>query len=180
MALRPILKYPDSRLRQLSKKVEDPTKLRALVEDMAETMYAARGAGLAAIQVGEPLQLFIVDPTITGGKETDPPLVFINPEIIELSVEKEVADEGCLSFPDIFVAIERSVRVKMRATDLEGKVFECEGTGLFARAMQHEPDHLRGKLLIDYVGRIKRQWITRKLTRRAAENTVDFPDPERG
>lgn len=169
MALRPILKYPDPRLRQVCKPAPDPSALRSLVQDMAETMYAAKGAGLAAIQVGEVVQLFIIESSVAGGGEEDPPLVFINPELVELSKEKENAEEGCLSFPGIYVPVERSVRAKIRATDLEGRVFEMEGEELFARAMQHEFDHLNGKLLADYVGRIKRQLIARRLARSAAE-----------
>jgi peptide deformylase len=152
-------------LREISKKVEDLSGLRDLVEDMAETMYAAHGAGLAAIQVGEPLRLFIVDATIAGGTEEDPPLVFINPELIELSDEKQSGEEGCLSFPGIYVPITRSSRVKIRATNLEGQIFEMEGEELLARAFQHETDHLDAKLLADYVGRIRRQLIQRKLAK---------------
>jgi len=167
MALRTIVKYPDPQLRLISKSVEDPKdpELRALVEDMAETMYAANGAGLAAIQVGVPLRLFIVDAAIAGGSEEDPPLAFINPELVWLSDEKETGDEGCLSFPGIYVPIARSLRARIRATDLEGKEFELDGEGLLARAFQHESDHLDAKLLADYVGRIKRQLIERKLAR---------------
>jgi peptide deformylase len=167
MAIRPILKYPDPLLRQLSRTVADPGALRPLVADMAETMYAAKGAGLAAIQVAEPVQLFIIDAAAAGGSEQEPPLVFINPQFVELGAEKESADEGCLSFPGIYVPIERSLWAKIRATDLDGNVFEREGKDLFARAMQHEFDHLNGKLLADYVGRIKRQLIARKLARAA-------------
>ena len=95
-------------------------------------------------------------------------LVFINPEIIELSKEKETADEGCLSFPGIFIPIERPIKAKIRALNLEGEIFEMEGEGLTARAFQHEIEHLDAKLLIDYVGRIKRQLIERKLAKAAA------------
>jgi len=168
MALRPILIYPDPKLRQATQQVAHPASLRALVQDMADTMYAASGAGLAAIQVGEPVRLFIIDAPIAGGTEQDPPLVFFNPEFIELSSEKETGDEGCLSFPGIYVPIQRSLRAHIRAMDLEGNVFEMKGEKLFARAMQHEMDHLNAKLLADYVGRLKRQIITRKLARTAA------------
>jgi peptide deformylase len=169
MAIRPILKYPDPRLRQVCKPVSDPSALRALVEDMAETMYAAKGAGLAAIQVGEALRLFIIESSVAGGGEEDPPLVFVNPELVELSREKETAEEGCLSFPGIYVPVERSLRATIRAMNLEGRTFELDGEELFARAMQHESDHLDGKLLADFVGRIKRQLIARRLARSAAE-----------
>lgn len=167
MAIRPIIRYPDPELRKISAEVDDPTsdEVRQLVEDMAETMYASNGAGLAAIQVGVPLRLFIVDAAIAGGTEEDPPLVFINPEWVDLSKERATSDEGCLSFPGIYVPIARSVRATIRATDLEGKPFKLSGEGLLARALQHESDHLDGRLLADFVGRIKRQLIERKLAK---------------
>jgi len=167
MAIHSIVKFPDPILREISLRVDDPTdpQVRTLVEDMAETMYAANGAGLAAIQIGVRLRLFIVDAAITGGSEEDPPLVFINPELVWLSPEKETADEGCLSFPGIYVPVARSFRARIRASDLSGQPFEMEGKGLVARAFQHESDHLDARLLADYVGRIKRQLIERKLVR---------------
>jgi peptide deformylase len=112
-----------------------------------------------------------VDAAITGKDESEPPYVFINPEIIELSEETETSDEGCLSFPGIYVPIKRSLRAKVRAVDLEGKTFEMEGKNLMARAFQHENDHLDAKLLADYVGRIKRQLIQRKLAKAEATST---------
>jgi peptide deformylase len=169
MALRKIVRYPDPRLRLVSKPIADPSSMRELVADMTETMYASKGAGLAAIQVGEPVRLFIVESAVAGGKEEDPPLVFINPELVWLGKEREGAEEGCLSFPGIYVPVERAVQARVRAFDLDGKPFEIEGSDLFARAMQHETDHLNGKLLADYVGRIKRQLITRRLQREAEE-----------
>jgi peptide deformylase len=173
MAIRKIVKYPDSTLRKISEPVVEPTsdEIKELVADMAETMYSSSGAGLAAIQVGVPLRLFIVDAAIIGKDESEPPFVFINPEIIELSEETETSDEGCLSFPGIYVPIKRSLRAKVRAVDLEGKTFEMEGSGLMARAFQHENDHLDAKLLADYVGRIKRQLIQRKLAKAEATST---------
>jgi len=170
MALRPIVKYPDPVLRQATSDVEQfDADLRALVEDMVETMYAANGAGLAAIQVGDTRRIFIVEGGVAGGAETDPPIVFINPEIEWLSDEKENTDECCLSFPGIYVPVKRSLKARVRAFDVDGKPFVAEGEGLYARAMQHENDHLINKLLIDYVGPIKRQMIKRKLERDARE-----------
>jgi peptide deformylase len=99
--------------------------------------------------------------------------VFINPEIIEISSEAQTGDEGCLSFPNIFVPVKRGMRARVRATDLEGKTFEAEGEGLYARAMQHETDHLNGRLLIDQVGPVKREIIKRKLRRDAAEAAAE-------
>ena len=150
MALLPILRYPDPRLRQKCASIDGfDESLRKLVADMTDTMYAANGAGLAAIQVGAPLRLFIVDPEVAGKAPNDPVLVFINPELVWISEEAQTGDEGCLSFPGIFVPVKRGMRARVRALDLEGKPFEMEGEALFSRALQHETDHLIGRLLID-------------------------------
>jgi peptide deformylase len=164
MGLLPILRFPDARLRQSSqpvKAVDD--ELRQLVADMTASMEAANGAGLAAIQVGAPVRMFIIDGGVAGGEEGSPPKVFINPEIIEISQEAQTGDEGCLSFPGIFVPVKRGMRARVRAMDLDGNTFEAEGEALLARAFQHETDHLNGKLLIDQVGPVKREMIKRKL-----------------
>lgn len=164
MPTRPILRYPDARLRQVSAPVVNfDDNLRALAQDMKDTMYLAEGAGLAAIQVGEPLRLFIIDPEVAGRSAEDPPMAFANPEIVEISTDEQTGDEGCLSFPGIFVPVKRGLRAKVRAQDLDGKTFEFEGEGLLARALQHETDHLTGRLLIDMVGPVKRQIIKRKM-----------------
>ena len=169
MAQRPIVKYPDARLRQKCATVEKfDDELRALVADMADTMYAANGAGLAAIQVGVPLRLFIIEPEVAGLAPTDPVVVFINPELVTISEEAQTGDEGCLSFPGIFVPVKRGMRARVRAVDLDGKPFEMEGEGLFGRALQHESDHLIGRLLIDMVGPVKREIIKRKMKKEAA------------
>lgn len=170
MAVRPILRFPDSRLRQTSAEVKAiDDDVRRLVAEMTDAMYAANGAGLAAIQVGSPLRIFIVDGGVAGGAEQDPPKVFVNPKILEISDEAQTGDEGCLSFPGIFVAVKRGMRARVSAMDLEGNTFEIEGEALFARALQHETDHLNGRLLIDQVGPVKREIIKRKLRRDAAE-----------
>src|SRR5947209_990038 len=128
MAVRDILRFPDSRLRQRSVEVvEVDSDVRQLVGDMAETMHAANGAGLAAIQVGAPLRIFIVEGHVAGGGEDSPPRVFINPEILAISQESQTGDEGCLSFPGIYVPVKRGMRVKVRALDLDGNAFEVEG-----------------------------------------------------
>src|SRR5688572_29189966 len=147
MALLPILRYPDPRLREKCGSINtfDET-LRKLVADMSDTMYAANGAGLAAIQVGAPLRLFIDDPEVAGKSPNDPVLVFINPELVWISDEAQTGDEGCLSFPGIFVPVKRGMRARVRALDLEGQPFEIEGEELFSRALQHESDHLVGRL----------------------------------
>jgi len=168
MALRDIVKFPDARLRKPTEDVREvDAETRALVEDMVETMYAANGAGIAAIQVGSQKRIFVVEASVAGGAENDPPVVFINPKIEWLSEETETTDEGCLSFPGIYVPVKRSYRARVRASGLDGKEFVAEGEGLYARAMQHEHDHLVNKLLIDWVGPIKRKLIQRKLEREA-------------
>ncbi len=168
MALRPIRRFPDNVLRQPTEEVTVfDAELRKLVEDMTETMYAANGAGLAAIQVGDRRKLFIVEGHVAGGDENAPPVVFINPKIEWLDAEQETTDEGCLSVPGVYVPIKRSLRARVRAKDLQGNEFVAEGEGLYARAMQHENDHLINKLLIDYVGPLKKQMIRRKLERDA-------------
>jgi len=164
MPVRPILRFPDPRLRQLSLPVATfDEALRELVADMKDTMYLAEGAGLAAIQIGKPLRLFIIDPEVAGQAADDPPLVLANPELVWISEEEQTGDEGCLSFPGIFVPVKRGQRARVRAQDLDGKSFEVEGEALFARALQHENDHLTGRLLVDMVGPVKRQIIKRKM-----------------
>jgi peptide deformylase len=164
MPVRPILRFPDPRLRQISQSVTNfDASLRDLVTDMKDTMYLAEGAGLAAIQIGEPLRLFIIDPEVAGRTADDPPLVVANPELLWISEEEQTGDEGCLSFPGIFVPVKRGQKARVRAQDADGKTFEMEGEGLFARALQHENDHLSGRLLIDMVGPVKRQIIKRKM-----------------
>ena len=170
MALRRILRFPENFLRQPTRDVTVfDDALKHLVDDMAETMYAANGAGLAAIQVGDARRIFIVEGHAAGGAEDSAPVVFINPKIEWLSPETETGEEGCLSFPTIYVPIKRSLRARVRAHDVDGQEFVAEGELLYARAMQHENDHLENRLLIDYVGPLKRQSIKRKLERLTRE-----------
>jgi peptide deformylase len=174
MALLPIVRYPDPRLREKCATITAfDESLRKLVADMTDTMYAANGAGLAAIQVGAPLRLFIVDPEVAGRAPNDPVLVFINPELVWISEEAQTGDEGCLSFPGIFVPLKRGMRARVQALDLEGKPFEIEGEELFSRALQHETDHLIGRLLIDLVGPVKREIIKRKMKKEALQADSD-------
>jgi peptide deformylase len=180
MATRPILRFPDAKLRQRSAEVGAVDDgLRQLVADMAETMIAAEGAGLAAIQVGAPVRLFLVDGHVAGGAEGSPAKVFINPEIVAISDESQTGDEGCLSFPNIFVPVKRGMRARVRAMDLDGQAFEAEGEGLYARALQHETDHLNGKLLIDQVGPVKREIIKRKLRKDLEAEREEAAEPAR-
>src|SRR6476659_3453081 len=175
MALRPIVKYRDHFLRQATAAVDAvDDEVKELVADMVETMYSKNGAGLAAIQVGSDLRIFIVEASVAGGDENDHPVVFINPTIEWLSDDTENNEEGCLSFPGIFVPIKRSLRARLRATGLDGKEFVAEGEGLYARAMQHENDHLENKLLIDYVGPVKRQMIKRKMEKMSDEEAAEL------
>jgi peptide deformylase len=164
MAVRTILHYPDARLREAGKKVESISlELRTLIDDMAETMYAAPGCGLAATQVGAPWQIFVVDCAADG--EPSDLRVFINPEI--LATEGTVtSEEGCLSFPTAREDVERAEKVRVKAQDQDGRWFEIEAEGLLAIAIQHEYDHLQGILMIDYLGPLKKRFLHRKMVRR--------------
>ena len=164
MALRDIIVLPDKRLRLKSKPVGGiDGNTRKLVEDMFETMYKAPGIGLAAIQVGVPVRLVVMD---LSKKETETePRVFVNPEILSPSEEKSIYEEGCLSIPDIHEDVERPARVKFRYVDLEGKLWEAEAEGLFATCIQHEVDHLNGVLFIDHISKLKRDRIVKKFTK---------------
>jgi peptide deformylase len=165
MTVRSILHYPDLRLRQPGKKVESLTQeLRQLIDDMAETMYAAPGVGLAATQLGEPWQIFVVDCAAEG--EASDLRVFVNPEILE-SEGKLSNEEGCLSFPGAREEVERAEKVRVRAQDRDGAPFELEAEGLLAIAIQHEYDHLQGVLMIDRLGPLKRRLLHRKMVRRS-------------
>jgi len=168
--VRTILHYPDKRLRERGKKIEAVTpELRKLIDDMAETMYAAPGVGLAATQIGEAIQLFIVD--IADAEEPSDLKVFINPEILETTGEL-TWQEGCLSFPGIQEEIDRAAHVRVRAQDRDGKWFELEAEGLLAVAIQHEYDHLQGQLMIDHMGPLKKRLTHRKMVKRAEEQAT--------
>ena len=170
MAVRPIVRWPDSRLRQDTQEVTEITdEIRELYRDLCDTMFAENGLGIAAIQIGHPARMFLIEAAVAGGKEDDPPIAFINPEIVWLSDESETSDEGCLSFPGVYVPVERALHAKLRAMNLQGEMFEVEASDLYARALQHEHDHLTGKLLVDFVGPLKKQMIKRKLKRLAAD-----------
>jgi peptide deformylase len=160
MALLPILRYPDARLHKVAKPVtEFDARLKQLIADMAETMYEAPGIGLAASQVDVHKQLLILDISDTN----DQLQVFINPEITWASEEKKMYDEGCLSVPGIYDGVERAARIKARALDADGKSFEVEAEGLLAVCLQHEMDHLKGKVFVDYLSPLKRNRIKTKM-----------------
>src|SRR5437899_7386438 len=175
MALREIIVLPDKRLRLVSKHVEKVTaEIRKLADDMFETMYDAPGIGLAAIQVGQPLRLITMDlaKRDENGETTPEPRVFINPEIIAASEDLSVYEEGCLSIPEYYEEVERPAKVRVRFTDLNGKVHEEDAEGLYATCIQHEIDHLNGVLFVDYLSKLKRDRVLKKFAKaatRAAE-----------
>ncbi|MEM9188426.1 MAG: peptide deformylase [Myxococcota bacterium] len=172
MAIRTILHYPDKRLRNPGKPVDDfGDDFQTLVDDMAETMYAAPGVGLAAPQIGVSKRLFIID-VATGDEEPSDLRVFVNPEFIEK--EGKVAwEEGCLSFPGIHEDIDRAERVRVRAQDRHGKTFELEADGLLAIAIQHEYDHLEGQLMIDRLSLLKRRLVHRAMMKRRPPDAAE-------
>lgn len=162
MAKREIITAPDPRLRQVSKPVEKVDDgLRALMDDMLETMYAAPGIGLAAIQVGEPLRVIVMD--LAGEDEEPQPRYFVNPEILDPSEEMNVYEEGCLSVPEYFDEVERPARCCVKYLDYDGIEQVLEAEGLLATCIQHEMDHLEGVLFIDYLSRLKRDRVLKKL-----------------
>jgi peptide deformylase len=171
MSVRTILHYPDKRLRELAKPVTRfDADLTKLIDDMAETMYAAPGVGLAAPQIGVALRLFLVDVS-TGADDPSDLRTFINPEIME-NVGETCYEEGCLSFPGIHEEVKRAERIKVRAQDAEGKTFELVADGLLAIAIQHETDHLNGKLMVDHLSMLRRRLVHRSMMKRAAEASV--------
>jgi peptide deformylase len=160
MALLNILRYPDPRLHKVAKPVSEfGERLAQLVADMAETMYDAPGVGLAATQVDVHERVVVIDTSETH----DELRVFVNPEITWASDEKQVYDEGCLSVPGIYDGVERPSRVKVRAQDAKGEFFELECDGLLAVCIQHEMDHLMGKVFVEYLSPLKRNRIKAKL-----------------
>ncbi len=166
MAVLDIVTYPDPRLREPTTDVVEVTDgVRQLVQDLTDTMYALNGAGIAAIQVGRFERIFILDGRVVTGEEDAEPVVFINPEVIETGNGTVVGEEGCLSFPGVFVDVKRPRWAKVRAMNLSGDTFECDGDALLGRALQHEQDHLTGKLMIDLVGMVKKEMIKRKMKR---------------
>jgi peptide deformylase len=166
MAIRDILTIPDKRLRLKSEPVAAVDKsLRKLVDDMFETMYAAPGIGLAAIQIGVPQRVITMD--LAKKDEPSQPQVFINPEITWAAGEKATYEEGCLSIPEYYEAVERPSTVKVKYLDLDGKAQEIEANGLFATCLQHEIDHINGVLFIDHVSKLKRDMVMKKFKKAA-------------
>jgi peptide deformylase len=164
MTVRPILTAPDPRLQALSSDVEKvDSDTRKLVDDMAESMYAADGIGLAAVQIGVPKRVIVIDLDQKEGKKT--PRAFINPKILWASEEMAVFEEGCLSVPEIWDDVERPARIRAEYLDLDGKKVELEADGMLATCLQHEMDHLNGVLFIDHLSRLKRGMAIKKLTK---------------
>jgi peptide deformylase len=173
MALLSILEFPDPRLRTRAQPVQQfDAGLQQLIADMLQTMYAAPGIGLAATQVDVHRQLLVMD--VSG--EKNQPQVYINPEIVTRD-GVEVSEEGCLSVPNIFEEVERAARVQVRAQDASGKPFERELQGLAAVCLQHEMDHLAGKLFVDYLSGLKRERIRRKLEKERRERASGAAKP---
>ncbi len=166
MAKLPIITLPDPLLRRRSRPVERvDAALRRLADDMLETMYAAPGVGLAAVQVGEPIRLIVLD-TAKEDEERQS-LVLINPQIVSLGEEMRLHEEGCLSIPDVRIDIERPSSLRISYIDRDGQTRQLAAEGLTATAIQHEIDHLNGKLIIDYLSRLKRDIIVRKFRKQA-------------
>ncbi|WP_309083853.1 peptide deformylase [Chelativorans sp.] len=174
MTIRPLILLPDPLLRQVSKPVERvDDNLRKFADDMVETMYDAPGIGLAAIQVGEPLRMLVLD--VAEKDEPKNPQVFINPEILARSDERNLHEEGCLSIPDYYAEVERPAEVTVKYIGLDGKEHVVEANGILATCLQHEIDHLNGVLFIDYLSKLKRDIVVRKFKKLAK----DRPPPAR-
>ena len=166
MAVRDIIKLPDKRLRLASepiKRIDDG--IRKLVDDMFETMYKAPGIGLAAIQIGVPKRVIILD--LSKKEDDHKPQIFINPKVIWKSAETSKYEEGCLSIPEFYEEVERPAQVKVKYLDIDGNAQEIEASGLLATCLQHEIDHINGVLFIDHLSRLKRSLIIKKFTKAA-------------
>lgn len=168
MAILDILHFPDPRLRKHAQPVaEVDDEIRRIVDDMFETMYAAPGIGLAATQVNVQKQIIVIDVS----KDQNEPHVLINPEIVSRDGEEEM-EEGCLSVPGYYETVQRAERIRVRALDRDGQAFELETDDLLAVCIQHEMDHLAGKLFVDYLSPLKRQRIQKKLEKAARQGTL--------
>ena len=166
MTIKPLIILPDPILRQASKPIETVDgEVKKLAADMLETMYDAPGIGLAAIQIGVPRRMLVLDVSKDG--EDKAPLVFINPEVVRSSDERSVYEEGCLSIPDYYAEVERPAKIKVRHLDAEGREQVTEADGLLATCLQHEIDHLNGILFIDHISKLKREMVIRKFTKAA-------------
>lgn len=169
MAVLPIIEVPDPRLRTISESVEQvDDSVRALIDDMFDSMYAARGIGLAAIQIGVPKRVLVIDlqeEEDADGKPVRAPMVFINPEIVETDADHNVYNEGCLSVPDQYAEVERPAGCRVRWLDGDGNAHDERLEGLLATCIQHEMDHLEGVIFIDHLSRLKREMVLKKLAK---------------
>jgi peptide deformylase len=166
MTIRPLVILPDSKLRLVSEPIKEITSdIRRLADDMLETMYDAPGVGLAAIQIGMPVRMVTMD--VSKTEEERQPMVLINPEILWVSEEKRVYEEGCLSIPEYYEEVERPDRVRFRYMNLQGESIEQDADGLLATCVQHEIDHLNGVLFIDYLSKLKRDRVVTKFKKAA-------------
>jgi peptide deformylase len=176
MAIRPIIEAPDPLLREISKPVDAvDDELRALIADMFDTMYDAPGIGLAAIQIGVPKRVLVIDlqePEEEGGEPVKDPRVFINPEILTHSDQDVPYTEGCLSVPDQYAEVLRPDRIRARWLDEQGAAHEEDIDGLLAVCLQHEMDHLEGVLFIDHLSRLKREMVLKKLLKARKERAL--------
>jgi peptide deformylase len=172
MAVRPILVAPDKRLKLRSNSVEKvDTEIRSLLDDMLETMYEGDGLGLAAIQVGVPKRAVVID--VHAPDDPPAPLKLVNPEILWFSSERIVYEEGCLSFPEYFADVERADAVRVRYLDENGETQEIKAAETLAVCLQHEVDHLDGKLFVDHLSLVKRGIILRKMAKAARAQVKD-------
>lgn len=166
MSLLNILRYPDPRLHKIAKPVtEFDARIKTLVADMAETMYDAPGVGLAASQVDVHEQVIVIDTSETRSELR----AYINPELLWVSPEKQIYEEGCLSVPGVYDGVERHAQIKVRAFDTAGKAFELEAEGLLAVCIQHEMDHLKGKMFVEYLSPLKRNRIKTRMLKEERE-----------
>jgi peptide deformylase len=171
MTIKPLIILPDPILRQASKPIERvDDELKRLADDMLETMYDAPGIGLAAIQIGVPRRMLVIDVSREG--EDKQPQVFINPEILKSSDERSVYEEGCLSIPDYYAEVERPATITVKYLDRDGKELTAEADGLLATCLQHEIDHLNGVLFIDHISRLKREMVIKKFTKAAKSKAL--------
>ena len=161
-----ILRYPDPRLHKVARPVVAvDERIRRLVDDMLETMYSAEGVGLAATQVDVHERVIVIDTS----EARDEPIVLINPELVETSAEMMLAEEGCLSVPEIYDKVSRHARVKVRAIDRSGESREFDAEGLLAVAVQHEMDHLLGKVFVEYLSPLKRSRIKTRMLKKTRD-----------
>jgi peptide deformylase len=175
MSIRPLIILPDPVLKLVSKPIERvDAQVLKLADDMLETMYDAPGIGLAAIQIAQPLRMLVID--LAKGDDEKDPQVFINPEILRVSDERSIYEEGCLSIPDYYAEVERPASVRVKYIDRAGKLQEIDADGLLAICLQHEIDHLNGVLFIDHISKLKRDRVIKKFGKIAKQRGGYMPD----